>query len=578
MKSFKNLLSVTVTSVLILAILSGVFLKTAPASAAGEWYAEYFANPTLSGGPALTRYETSLTHDWGNGSPGEGIPADGFSARFTRDVWFETGTYRFTYRSDDGLRVWVNDVLVVDSWQDQSDVWHFVDHTIPGGVNRVRIEYYERWGRATMQVGWEKLSGGDLWKAVYWPNVNLAGPAVLTRNDPAIDFNWGAGSPDPAVPVDRFSARWTRTLGFEAGTYRFYASSDDGVRIWVDNQLVVDAWQKQKLPNTHYGDITLGAGNHVIVVDYFEEGGEAAIHVWWNRVDRVKGWEGRYYDNANLTGGPALIRDDAEINFDWGEGAPATWMPSDNFSVRWVRTINFTPGLYRFNSRSDDGIRLWIDDIDLRLNHWEEQELTWHYQDWHWLEGNHTLRVEYFDRTGHAAVQFWWDYAATPEAADAMPPSPTYGFAQAPAPATPPQTPGQPAPSATTAVLPGPWTGAYFAGRDMTKTPALVRTDPVINFDWGWDAPAEGLPANQFAVRWTGAFDFEPGRYRFTTTTDDGVRLYIDDKLVLSNWRPMRGTRYVTVPLSAGRHTIRMEYFEAMQAAKAQLNWQRVGN
>lgn len=573
----RNILRITLTSMLILAVLGGALLSSVPAATAGEWYAEYFANRTLSGGPVLTRYETDLTHEWGTGSPGNGVPADGFSARFTRDVWFETGTYRFTYRSDDGLRVWVNDVLVVDGWQEQSAVWHFVDHTIPGSVNRVRIEYYEAWGFATMQLGWEKLSGGDLWRATYWPNVNLASPSALTRNDPAIDFDWGTGSPDPAVPADQFSARWTRTLGFEAGTYRFFASADDGVRIWVDNQLVVDAWQKQKLPNTHYGDITLGAGSHVIVIDYFEEGGEAAIHVWWDRVDQVQGWEGHYYDNRHLNGGPALIRGDAEISFDWGEGAPVSWMPSDNFSVRWVRTLNFPPGLYRFNSRSDDGIRLWIDDIDLRLNQWEAQELTWHYQDWHWLEGNHTLRVEYFEGTGSAAVQFWWDYAATPTAAAAMPPSPTYGFAQAPPAAVPTRTPGQPA-SAPSTTLPGPWNGEYFASRDLTTDPVVVRTDPVIDFNWGWVAPVDALPANNFAARWTGSFPFEAGRYRFTTTTDDGVRIYVDDKLVINSWRPMRGSRYVTVALTEGQHTVRMEYFEATQAAKAQLNWQRVGN
>lgn len=579
-RPMRNLLRQFVSGLLALTALSGALFAPVPAATAGEWLAEYYANPTLSGGPALTRYEADLTHEWGLESPGDGVPADNFSARFTRESWFEAGTYRFTYRSDDGLRVWVNDVLIIDSWQDQGGEWFVKDHYIPEGINCVRIEYYERWGFATLQLGWEKLQGGDLWAATYWPNVNLAGNSVLKRNDPAIDFDWGAGSPDPAVPVDEFSARWTRTLGFEAGTYRFYASSDDGVRIYVDRHLVVDAWEKQKLPNTHYGDITLTAGTHEVVIDYFEEGGEAAIHAWWNRVDHTQGWEGRYYDNRDFRGGPALIRDDAEINFNWGEGGAVPWMASDNFSVRWTQTFDFPPGLYRFNSRSDDGIRLWIDDVDLRLNHWEEQELTWHYQNWHWLEGEHTLRVEYFDATGDAIVQFWWDYAATAAAAEASPPSPTYGFTEAAAPTTP-ATPAQPSTQPTTtpaATLPGPWTGAYFAGRDMTKAPVLTRTDPAIDFNWGWDAPVEGVSANQFAVRWTGSFDFDAGSYRFATTTDDGVRVYVDDTLVIDSWRPMRGTRYRTVRLTEGRHEVRMEYFEAMQAAKARLTWEKVGS
>ena len=559
--------------VMVITLLGGLAGAAMPVSAQGSWYAEYFTNPTLSGGPALTRYEASLNHDWGTGSPGSGIPADGFSARFTQDIYFENGTYRFTYRSDDGLRLWINDVLIIDRWADQAAEWHTTDHFIPGGVNRVRVEYYERWGMALLQVGWERLQSSEVWQAQFWNNTNLSGNAVHGRRDAAIDFNWGTGSPHPSVAADRFSARWVRTLGFEAGTYRFYASADDGVRIYVDGRRVVDAWTKQQLPNTHYGDITLPAGHHEVVVDYFEDGGEAAIHVWWNRIDTFRGWQGRYYDNRHLRGAPAMIRDDAEINFNWGEGAPVSWMPSDNFSVQWIRTIDLKPGLYRFNARSDDGIRLWIDDVDLRLNHWEPQELTWHYQDWHWLEGRHTLRVEYFEATGSASVQFWWDYAASAAAAQAMPPSPTYAFSTAPVPAPTPQPPtGGP----SSAQLIGPWTGEYFATRDLTGTPALVRTDQAINFNWGRNAPAEGLPRDQFAVRWTGTFALEGGLYRVTTTTDDGVRVYVNDRLVINSWRPMRGTRSATVRLEPGEHTIRMEYFEAYQAAQARLTWQRL--
>ncbi len=269
-----------------------------------------------------------------------------------------------------------------------------------------------------------------------------------------------------------------------------------------------------------------------------------------------------------------MIRDDAEINFDWGQGAPASWMASDNFSVRWVRTINLPAGLYRFNGRSDDGIRLWIDDVDLKLDHWTPQTLTWHYQDWHWLEGMHTLRVEYFDGTGSASVQFWWDYAATVEAARAMAPSPTYRSTTVVAP--PPSTPTTGGSSAVQ--LPGPWQGEYFATRDMTKAAALVRTDTAIDFNWGWNSPAEEIPVNNFAVRWTGTFDVEGGRYRLTTTTDDGVRVYVDDRLVISSWWPMRGVRSAIVRLTPGQHVIRVEYFEATQAARARFSWQRLGS
>jgi len=534
------------------------------------WYAEYFANRELAGGPTITRYENTLHFEWGTGGPGSGVPADNFSARWTRDEWFETGTYRFSYRSDDGIRIWVADTLVVDDWRDRQATWSFVDRFIPQGVHRVRVEYYDHTGSATVQAGWERVGGGAGWRAKYFNNRNLKGSPVLVRYDPAIDFDWKDGSPDPAVPVDDFSVRWTRTLGFTPGTYRFYASCDDGVRITVDGNRVVDAWRDQKLPNTRSGDVTLAAGQHTLVVEYYDHGGQASAHVWWNQLGTFTGWQGRYYDNVQLRGGPALIRDDAVdretagINFDWGEGAPADWMPADNFSVVWTRQVNFTPGYYRFNVRSDDGARVWLDNR-LLMDYWRPMEYEWHYVDGTYLEGAHTLKVEYFERTGGARIHFWWEPSNTA-------PSPT-----GPAPALPPAV-----------ARPGPWQGEYFNSGSLAGSPILVRTDAAIDFNWGWDAPAPGMNRDDFSVRWSGTFPFEAGRYRFTTTTDDGVRLYVDDQLILDAWRPissrgpfrwhpMRGTRSGYVTLSQGSHAVRVEYFERSQAAMARMTWQQVG-
>ncbi|RLC66446.1 MAG: hypothetical protein DRI48_04625, partial [Chloroflexi bacterium] len=317
---------ITIVAVVLVGLNLGA--PVGPATAQGSWYAEYFANRGLSGGPALTRYEDTLHFEWDTGSPGSGVPADNFSVRWTREEWFEAGTYRFSYRSDDGIRLWVGDVLVVDDWRDRQAAWSFVDHVIPRGTHRVRVEYYEHTGAAAIQVGWERVSGGTAWRAEYFDNRDLSGSPALVRYDPAIDFDWGTGSPDSVIPADNFSVRWTRGLGFTPGTYRFYASCDDGVRIAVDGHRVVDHWKDQKLPNTRWGDVTLDSGRHTVVVEYYEHGGDASAHVWWKRLDGFRGWEGRYYDNTELHGGPALIRDDDAINFDWGEGAPADWMPA----------------------------------------------------------------------------------------------------------------------------------------------------------------------------------------------------------------------------------------------------------
>jgi hypothetical protein len=534
--------------------LLGLTAPARPAIAQGAWYGEYFSNRGLAGGPVFTCYDNRLRFDWGTGSPGGGVPSDNFSVRWTRAEWFESGTYRFSYRSDDGIRVWVGDTLMVDDWRERQAGWSWVDHYVTGGTHTVRVEYFEQSGSAAVEVAWERISGGAVWRAEYYDDRKLSGSPNLVRYDPAIDFDWGYESPGDGIPADGFSVRWTRTLGFTSGSYRFYASCDDGVRISVDNNLVVDAWQDQKLPNTRTGDIFLGSGRHTVVVEYYEHGGEASAHVWWKRLGAFTGWEGLYYDNAELRGGPALIRDDAEISFDWGEGAPADWMPADNFSVVWTRNITFSPGLYRFNVRSDDGVRVWLDN-GLLMDYWEPMEYQYHYVDGVYLEGTHELRVEYFERAGSARIRFWWELVSS-----AVP------YPTAPVPTPMP-----------TSVTPGPWQAEYFNNRDLSGSPTVVRSDAAVDFNWGWDAPAYAVNRDNFSVRWSGTFPFEAGRYRFTTTSDDGVRVTVDGQRVINAWYAMRGTRTGYADLSAGNHTVRVEYFERLQAAMVRLDWQRVG-
>jgi len=414
-------------------------------------------------------------------------------------------------------------------------------------------ESYGQAGKSAVQVSGDRDSSSVGWRAQYFANRKLDGSPVLERRDPAIDFDWGDGSPDPAVPADNFSVRWKRTLGFTPGTYRFYASCDDGVRISVDGKRIVDAWQDQKLPNTRWGDITLAAGRHTVVVEYYDHGGKASAHVWWNLQQTFNGWEGRYYDNVRLAGGPVLIRDDAAIDFDWGEGGPVDWMPADSFSVVWTRRVDFAPNYYRFNVRSDDGVRVWLDERPL-MDYWQPQEYAWHYVDGTYLEGSHTLKVEYFERAGGARVRFWWELSSVTPSPTSPPPAPV-------------SSPG----------LPGPWQGEYFNSRDLTGSPTLVRTDATVDFNWGWDGPVPEMNRDDFSARWRGSFSFEAGQYRFTATVDDGVRLYVDDQLIIDAWYPARGIRTGYGTLSQGSHVVRVEYFERAQAAMVRVDWQRVG-
>jgi hypothetical protein len=549
--------------VLVVLVLGSTIVVATPSSAAGKWWADYFDNPSLSGGPVLSRYDDDdrggLNLNWGRGSPDSLLPEDNFSARWVRDYdWFEGGTYRFTVASDDGVRIWVGDQLVVDEWHDQSATAIYVDRYIPAGSYQMRIEYYEHTGSAFIKVGWQRLVGGEAWRGEYYGNRKLEDTPVLVRNDSAIDFDWGIDSPDPAVPADKFSVRWTRSVGFVAGTYRFFTSTDDGVRLFVDGGLLIDAWYDQKLPNTHVGEIYLSAGQHTVVVEYYEHGDKAHAHAWWKKGDGYGGWRGQYFDNPDLVGGPVLDRDDAEVNFDWGVRPPVDWMPDDNFSVRWTRTVDFAAGYYRLSVQSDDGFRLWLDD-GILIDKWEDLDYELHYVDGTYLQGPHKIKLEYYEHTGHARVRFWWT------------PSSTGGAAA-------PVAPGAPAPPGSLPVdEDDPWETAYFDNPDLKGKPALTCVEKVIDHNWGWGSPDEGVPADGFSARWTQPVYFEAGGYRFTTYTDDGVRLWVDGRLLIDSWQPMRGYRNATIWLSEGVHGVKMEYYEDRGTARAQLMWQRLG-
>ena len=107
------------------------------------------------------------------------------------------------------------------------------------------------------------------------------GNLILTREDDVINFDWGGGSPDNSIPNDDYQVRWTATLDVEtSGEYNFRSYTDDGVRLYIDNQLVIDYWQDQG-PPTRYGSINLSAGSHECGMEYYENGGGAVASLYW---------------------------------------------------------------------------------------------------------------------------------------------------------------------------------------------------------------------------------------------------------------------------------------------------------
>jgi glucose/arabinose dehydrogenase len=124
--------------------------------------------------------------------------------------------------------------------------------------------------------------------ATYYDNVNFTG-TTLVRTDPTVIFDWASGSPAAAIGVDTFSARWTGQV--QAGvteTYTFYTQSDDGVRLWVNNVLVVNNWTDHAVTENS-GTIALTAGQRYdIRMEYYENGGLATARLLWSSASTPK--------------------------------------------------------------------------------------------------------------------------------------------------------------------------------------------------------------------------------------------------------------------------------------------------
>ena len=117
--------------------------------------------------------------------------------------------------------------------------------------------------------------------------------------------------------------------------------------------------------------------------------------------------------------------------------------------------------------------------------------------------------------------------------------------------------------------------GAYYRGVNFDQL-VLERRDATIDFDWNFRPPGSSLPSEYFSVRWTGwLMAPASGRFLFHARVDDGIRVWVDDELVLDEWRPQRVSDFTaTVTLKQGTaYRLKVEYFQDILHTRAFLNW-----
>jgi beta-glucosidase len=273
--------------------------------------------------------------------------------------------------------------------------------------SQVRIDYFDA-GVGSFQAAQFLHSGDDGkiepgLKAEFFDNPTLSGWPVFTRIDSHIDFDWAKGAPLPELSSDRFSVRWTGMIrASDAGPYSFRARSDDGIRVFLNGELIIDDWQDHA-PRTVATTRRLEAGKtYALRIDYHNHGGGAALAQF--------GWASfavpdavRDYDVAIIGAG---FDDGTE-----GEGADRTFaLPNQQeILIRNVAEKNPRIAVVLFSGGNID-MSSWADKVPVLLHAWYPGQ-----------EGGHALATVLageINPSGKLPVTFEKTFADNPAAAN----------------------------------------------------------------------------------------------------------------------------------------------------------------
>lgn len=271
--------------------------KPAPVPSPGSWRGEYWNNTIQSGPPALARNESAVNFNWGFGSPDlTRVQPDYFSARWTRKMNFTEGVWRFSADVDDGIRIWVDGQVVLDALNFVGRQAPSVDVPLTQGMREIRVDYVEQTQQAFIRLSITRVSSlppqptppppgsgfnNGPWAAEFFANPNFAGPPSSSSVVCCLRFDWNGAPPVPGVPGAFFTARFSQVRYFPSGVYQFVARVDDGIRIYLDGQLIMNEFREQST-RTFTANVNLGAGNHSIVVEYVQYGGASNVSLYWD--------------------------------------------------------------------------------------------------------------------------------------------------------------------------------------------------------------------------------------------------------------------------------------------------------
>jgi len=508
-----------------------------------KFYAQYYANIDLQGDPKFKRGEDSINNDWGTGGPGNGVPNDNFSARWTGDFEFDEGAYQFGCSYDDGVRLWIDDRLIMDDWDRNHSSQIKARIYLTAGFHNIRTEYREISENAKMKLSWVKCAANEF-AGQYFEN-RLEDSPKMNQWVNNLDFNWGSGSPDANVPADNFSARYCGVFRFDEGAYQFQTEVNDLATIWIDGELLARTENEKRWIRKY-----MTAGNHDIRVEYTEKTDDAAVKFDWVKCSADE-YVGAWFKGTDVTSFPVKNEWIHSQTLDRSNDDFPLDADTDSYSVRWTGVHYLgTDGVYEFTcvTPQHGRVNITLDGAVAAQHYWNEESYgpetlirTRNYL----KAGYHDVSIEVIGKNfGDNAVKFSWDLISTAD---------QYGV-------------------------------IYYnnnklegnTGKILEETLSTEDGETVMGIDWGEEGPGDPVDNDNFSARMYGSFEFEAGEYMFTADVNDGIRVWIDGRKILDEWRDPQDYEFLTrVKLAQGYHDIFLEYKEKEFSARCFLKWEK---
>ncbi|MCC5803164.1 PA14 domain-containing protein [Rossellomorea vietnamensis] len=516
-----------------------------------SWYAEYYSNTNLSGNAYVEGGKDSLNGikdlslDWGYDSPHRNMNTNDFSASFKKKVNLSKDSYyELNAWADDGVRVFIDDKKVIDSWIKSSGDLRQSKELLTAGEHTITVQYLERGGRANIKFKMNELP-------------------TYSQKVTDVHHNWGSGSPS-GLPNDHFYGYFDQSTSFKGGDYFIQTFADDGVKVQLDGQSIINRWSDNSGKVDRKLLRNLSPGTHRVETHYYENTGAAAV---FSDIVPFDHWLAYYYPNKEFKGRPLNAKiiapkENGNLVDSPLSGSPAANIPNDNYTAKYVTAKKLPAGDYLVKALADDGVQVYVDGklvLDrLTTSSYREDAVKVTLSDT--AEGNvHWIEVRYLEATGTAKL----DVSVTPYGEDLIP---SYGWV---------------AEYYPTIINPNQKPDTSISSRNLPNvmgTQGSVNEIPVVDFYWKDGSPHRNIPNDNFSGIIKGYIHIdESGKYDFEVKADDGVIVEIGDQRIIDSWSTSNnGLREAKeYHLERGTHLVTIKYFEKSGNASLKFDYKK---